>query len=60
VTVWRITYIDGEEIRRERISRDVYTPVPDEYRIGVSAQSSMAPVEDMQENGEEKENQLAE
>jgi vancomycin resistance protein YoaR len=60
VTVWRITYIDGEEIRREKISRDVYTPVPDEYRIGVSSQSSMAPDEYMQENGEEKENQLAE
>jgi vancomycin resistance protein YoaR len=34
VNVWRISYIDGEEIRRELLSRDTYKAIPDEYLMG--------------------------
>ncbi len=60
VTVWRVTYLNGEETSRERISRDVYSSVHDEIRIGTLLEDSSATVENRQENGDETENQLPE
>lgn len=34
VTVHRITYMNGEEIKREQLSRDSYKPMPTEYLVG--------------------------
>lgn len=36
VTVWRITSMNGEEVRREMISQDTYRAVPAEYRVGTA------------------------
>ncbi len=60
VTVWRVTYLKGEEVNRELVSRDVYSPVRGEIRIGTLLEDSSVTVEDRQENGEETENQLSE
>jgi vancomycin resistance protein YoaR len=56
VTVWRITYLYGEEIRREKLSRDVYSPVPAQYRTGKPEQNIPAAGDDRKEKGEEAEN----
>jgi vancomycin resistance protein YoaR len=36
VTVWRVTTMDGEEIKREKLSEDTYRAVPAEYREGTA------------------------
>jgi vancomycin resistance protein YoaR len=42
VNVWRVSYINGEEIRRELLSRDTYKAVPDEYLLGTGEVSVSA------------------
>ena len=54
VTAWRITYIDGEEIRREKLSQDTYKAVPAEYRVGTAEVPATSEVEE--DEDEENEN----
>lgn len=42
VNVWRVSYIDGEEIRRELLSRDTYKAIPAEYLVGTGEVSVSA------------------
>lgn len=35
VNVWRVSYINGEEIKRELLSRDTYKAISDEYLLGI-------------------------
>jgi vancomycin resistance protein YoaR len=60
VTVWRVTTVDGEEIKREKISYDTYRAVPAEYRVGtaeIPALSEQNDKEKEQDNREEEANQ---
>jgi len=34
VNAWRVIYLDGSEIGRELLSRNIYRPVPDEILVG--------------------------
>jgi vancomycin resistance protein YoaR len=34
VTVWRVLYREGEEVHREKLSRDEYHALPEEYQVG--------------------------
>lgn len=56
VNVWRVSYIDGEEIRRELLSKDTYKAVPDEYLMG-TGEVSVSTDGDGQEIEEEITNQ---
>ncbi|MDW7651403.1 MAG: VanW family protein [Bacillota bacterium] len=51
VTVWRITTLNGEEIKREKISEDTYKAVPAEFRVGT------AEIPASTDSGEEQENE---
>ena len=34
ITTWRVVYVDNQEISREMLARDYYTPTPAVYRVG--------------------------
>ncbi|MCW3490738.1 VanW family protein [Dethiobacter alkaliphilus] len=60
VTSWRITYQDGEEIKREQLFRDTYRAVPAEYRVGtaeVPAATDADEEEEEEEPAEEENNE---
>jgi vancomycin resistance protein YoaR len=50
ITVWRVSRLGGVEVKREKISQDVYSPVAAEYRIGKSRVPVAAEEDDLQEN----------